>query len=53
MKMLACLCLFAALLAGCESDVARSGPRENPLQRGLRGEGQIVERDPLAESDLR
>ncbi len=53
MKMFACLCLFATLLAGCESDVARQGPRENPLQRGLRGEGQIVERDPLAESDLR
>jgi hypothetical protein len=53
MKLLACLCLTAALLAGCESDVARQGPRENPLQRGLRGEGQLIERDPLADSDLR
>ena len=39
--------LFAAgvALTGCESDMPPSPVADNPLQRGLRGEGQIVQPD--------
>ena len=40
------LMLFtAALLAGCESDMPPETNRENPIQRGIRGEGTLVQPD--------
>jgi len=46
MKISALLLLsVAALLAGCETDVPRKEARENPIQRGLRGEGAITPLD--------
>ena len=37
------LVLTAALLAGCESDMPPETNRENPIQRGIRGEGTLVQ----------
>lgn len=39
------LFITAALLAGCESDMPPEPNRENPIQRGIRGEGTATERD--------
>ena len=39
------LVLTAAVLAGCESDMPPEPNRENPIQRGIRGEGTATERD--------
>jgi hypothetical protein len=33
------------LLTGCESDMPPEKNRENPIQRGLRGEGTVAPRD--------
>jgi hypothetical protein len=45
----------AAALAGCESDLPPEPGRENPLQRGFRGEGQLTRPessgDPFIEED--
>lgn len=51
MKAFALLFLLAtaALLAGCESDMPPDNSRGNPIQRGLRGEGTLVQPD---ESDV-
>jgi outer membrane biogenesis lipoprotein LolB len=35
----------AALLTGCESDMPPETNRDNPFQRGLRGDGTITTRD--------
>ena len=42
------LILISALLTGCESDMPPVQNRENPIQRGLRGEGTLK---PLDYSD--
>jgi hypothetical protein len=42
------LAASAGLFAGCETDMPAEPGRENPLQRGLRGEGQLV---PLDRTD--
>jgi hypothetical protein len=44
---LASLVLAAAALglAGCESDMPPNPHEENPIQRGLRGEGQLIQPD--------
>lgn len=39
------LLLAAVLLAGCESDMPPEPNRENPVQRGIRGEGSLVQPD--------
>ncbi|MEQ1860135.1 MAG: hypothetical protein ABMA13_09380 [Chthoniobacteraceae bacterium] len=46
--LLLLLIISAALLAGCESDMPPVQNRENPIQRGLRGEGTLK---PLDYSD--
>jgi hypothetical protein len=47
MKRNAILLLIAGAFAagGCETDLPRSSVRENPLQRGLRGEGTLMQHD--------
>jgi hypothetical protein len=39
------LVLTAALLSGCESDMPPEPNRENPIQRGIRGDGTVSPRD--------
>jgi outer membrane biogenesis lipoprotein LolB len=39
------LLLAAALLSGCESDMPPEKNRENPIQRGIKGEGTLVQPD--------
>jgi len=39
------LATAALALGGCESDMPPSPHEENPLQRGLRGEGQLIQPD--------
>jgi len=47
MKAIALLFLLgaAALLGGCESDMPPEPNRVNPLQRGMKGEGTLVQPD--------
>jgi hypothetical protein len=47
MKAFALLFLLAtaALLSGCESDMPPDSSRTNPIQRGLKGEGSLVQPD--------
>ena len=44
---LASLILITAVFvfAGCESDMPPNPHEENPIQRGLRGDGQLVQPD--------
>lgn len=35
----------AAVLTGCESDMPPETNRQNPLQRGMRGEGTVTQQD--------
>ena len=45
--------IFAAAafaLAGCESDMPPNPHEDNPIQRGLRGDGQFVQPD-IMDSD--
>lgn len=37
--------LAALLLAGCESDMPPETNRVNPIQRGIKGEGTLVQPD--------
>jgi hypothetical protein len=47
MKALALLFLAAAsfALCGCETDMPPEANRENPIQRGIRGDGTVTQRD--------
>ncbi len=47
MKAIALLFLVVAalLVSGCESDMPAETNRENPIQRGIRGEGTLTQRD--------
>jgi hypothetical protein len=47
MKAFALLLLAAAsfALSGCETDMPPDAHRENPIQRGIRGDGTVTERD--------
>jgi hypothetical protein len=47
MKAIALLVLAAAAfaLSGCETDMPPEPNRENPIQRGIRGDGTVRERD--------
>ena len=47
MKVIALILLLLAtvVLPGCESDMPPDTHRENPVQRGLRGEGTVAPRD--------
>jgi hypothetical protein len=48
MKAFALLLLATAtalFAAGCETDMPPDTNRENPIQRGIRGEGTVTERD--------
>ena len=51
-RFLASLILAAAALAfaGCESDMPPNPHEENPIQRGLRGDVQIIQPD-IQDSD--
>lgn len=39
------LAAFALALSGCETDMPPDANAENPVQRGLRGEGSVSARD--------
>lgn len=39
------LLLATALLTGCESDLPPETNRDNPIQRGIRGDGTATQRD--------
>jgi len=43
--LLPILCAASLLLGACESDMPPRSTAENPLQRGLRGEGQLTQPD--------
>lgn len=43
--VLTLLLAASALLSGCESDLPPEAHRENPVQRGLRGDGSVTTRD--------
>ena len=47
MKAFALLVLAAVtfVLAGCETDMPPETHRENPIQRGIRGDGTVQQRD--------
>jgi hypothetical protein len=47
MKRIALLLLLSAAvsLTGCESDMPPEPNRDNPLQRGLRGDGTVTTQD--------
>jgi len=47
MKAIAVLFLVAATfaLSGCETDMPPEANRQNPIQRGIRGDGTVTQRD--------
>lgn len=47
------LVLTAMLLAGCESDMPPEKNRVNPIQRGIKGEGALVQPDQNDDPYLR